>query len=52
MAKNKKNTYKVPNFLEIYQSQRVQVVTPKGGAHGIGKEYNRKQKHKREWAED
>lgn len=45
----KKNSYKVPSFLEILQSQRVQVVTPKGGAHRDKTKYTRKDKHKKGW---
>lgn len=44
MAKNKK--IKVPTFLEIFQLERVQVVTPKGGAHKDKTKYDRKQNKK------
>jgi hypothetical protein len=47
MAKNKK--IKIPTFLEIFQSQRVQIVTPKGGSHKDETKYNRKDKHKKDW---
>lgn len=42
MAKKNK-TIPLPTFLEIFQSQRVQVVTPKGGAHRDKTKYNRDQ---------
>ena len=32
----------IPTFLEVFLKQRIQVVTPKGGAHLSKKEYNRK----------
>lgn len=41
MAKRKKRII-IPTFLEIFQQQRVQVVTPKGGIHKSKKDYDRK----------
>jgi len=39
----KKQKIKIPTFIEMVKSQRVQVVTPKGGPHKSDKDYNRQQ---------
>ena len=46
MARSRKKRIVIPSFLEIYQKQRVQVVTPKGGSHISKKEYSRKKNRK------
>ena len=40
---SKKKKIKIPTFIEMVKSQRVQIVTPKGGPHTDKTQYNRQQ---------
>ena len=51
MSKKKKSA-KIPSMIDILMSMRVQIETPKGGAHEDKTKYNRKEKHPKDLREE